>query len=123
MYEVKAYHCSYCKKYGLSKSNIKSHEANCFRNPTTRSCVTCANYAQKDNNENFHSQFPFDCTPVCLENIRLVEPMSFMDDIPKIKLQTACAKWVERPQDEVELAEYQIEKQRFELIIINNEDK
>ena len=121
MYEVKAYRCSYCKKYGLSKSNIKKHEEGCFRNPITRSCATCANYAQKDNDGYLHSQFPFDCTPICMENISLVEPASFMDDLPKIKLHTACAKWVERPEDEAELMEYQLDKQSFELIVLKNE--
>ena len=119
MYEIKAYRCSYCKKYGLSKSNIKKHEEGCFRNPLTRSCVTCANYAQKDNGH--PSQFHFDTTPICLENILLVQPTSFMDDEPKYNLKTACKKWVERPEDEVELTQYQIEKQRFELIVLKPE--
>jgi hypothetical protein len=41
MYEVKAFHCSFCKKYSTSKSRIKSHEKECFKNPETKSCATC----------------------------------------------------------------------------------
>lgn len=115
MYEVKAYHCSYCKKYGLSKSNISKHEKSCFRNPVTRSCATCANYAQKDDNDLLHSQFPFDCTPICLENISLVTEPSFMQELPLIKLQTNCGKWVERPEDECELMEFQLDKRNINI--------
>ena len=117
MYEVKAYHCSFCKKHGLTKSNIKKHESGCFRNPITRSCVTCANYAQKENN--YPNQDNFDCSPICLENISLFEQASFMDDVPKIKLHTLCSKWTERPEDEIELVTYQTEKQGWELIVLN----
>lgn len=118
MYQVNAFHCSFCKKHGLSKSNIKKHETACFRNPTTRSCVTCVNYAQKDEKDNFHSRFPFDCTPVCLDGISLMVNESFME-LPKVKLQTNCAKWVERPYDEIELVSYQAQKPTWELIVLN----
>ena len=121
MHEVKAYRCSYCKKYGLSKSNIKKHESGCFRNPVTRSCATCANYAQKDDSNNTHSQFPFDCTPICLDNISLFKPTSFMDDLPKVKLHTSCVGWVERPEDQEELALYQAEKQTWEIFSTDTE--
>lgn len=35
MKEVKTtvYKCDHCRKYGLSKSNIKKHEQFCFKNP------------------------------------------------------------------------------------------
>jgi len=119
MYEVKAYHCSFCKKHGLTKSNIKKHEFGCFRNPITRSCATCANYTQKEND--VHSQFSYESTPICLDGISMFEQASFMDDAPKVKLHTACSKWVERPEDEIELAKYQYEKQEWELIVLNPE--
>lgn len=44
-----------------------------------------------------------------------------MDDVPKIKLHTACSKWAERPEDEIELAKYQYEKQVWQLIVLNPE--
>ena len=41
MYEVKAYHCSYCKRSKLNKSKMKKHESICFFNSDTKSCATC----------------------------------------------------------------------------------
>jgi len=111
MYEVKAYHCSYCKKYGLSKSWIKKHEEKCFHNPVTRSCATCANFkveALKPKSDIYSIEIP-----LCLEGIRLIESN-------KWKLQTNCPKWAERPEDEVELALYQQSKN--EDVISDNID-
>lgn len=109
MYEVRAYHCSYCKKYGLTKAWIKKHEERCFHNPVTRSCCTCANFQKSTSKEGIIS---IDI-PICLEAI----PLS--DDNTKWKLKSNCSKWVERPDDEEILMLYQDEKVKN----INKENK
>lgn len=88
MYEVKAYHCSYCKKYGLSKAWIKKHEQKCFFNPETRSCVTCENYKIElvgDSGETFELE-----KPLCLQKIDLTGPND-----GKWALNTNCPLWKE----------------------------
>jgi len=87
MYEVKAYHCSYCKKYGLSKAWIKKHEQKCFLNPETRSCATCENYKIEpvdDPDEAFELE-----KPLCLQKIDLTGPNG------KWALNTNCPLWKE----------------------------
>ena len=42
MYEITAYACSFCKKYYKTKATTRKHEKRCFRNPETKSCITCS---------------------------------------------------------------------------------
>ena len=44
MYEVIAYRCSHCGNLKGQKSNMRKHEKNCFRNPESKSCITCASF-------------------------------------------------------------------------------
>lgn len=104
MYEIKAYHCSYCRKYGMAKAWIKKHEEKCFHNPITRSCMTCANFDKKTlrhEGEIYSMEMP-----VCYENFSL-----FNND-GKWMLKNNCEKWVERPDDEEILFLYQAEKEK-----------
>jgi hypothetical protein len=103
MYEVKAYRCSYCRKYGLSKQWIKKHEETCFHNPVTRSCSTCANFKKTTDKEGI---FSIDI-PVCLDGIQI-----YSKETKKWKLQSNCSNWVERPEDEEILYLYQSEKEK-----------
>ena len=41
MYEVKRFHCSYCRKVLSKKSDMAEHEKVCPRNPESKSCGTC----------------------------------------------------------------------------------
>jgi len=103
MYTQTAYRCSYCKKYGLSKSWIQKHEDKCFYNPVTRSCSTCANFCVKDSRPSIFSMNDVEC----LENVKF----DLTDkEQNKVKLQTNCGFWTERPDDEIELIEYQMDK-------------
>lgn len=105
MYEVKAYRCEFCKKYGLSKGWIKKHEQKCFRNPVTRSCSTCAN--RTSNRKDLPEFGYFKEVPYCLEAISM-KPMVFNpDNEDKVQFHTNCAKWVERPEEYEELILFQ----------------
>lgn len=41
MRTLSVFECDFCKKLYRSKSSISKHEKICFRNPDTKSCVTC----------------------------------------------------------------------------------
>jgi hypothetical protein len=103
MYTQTAYRCSYCKKYGLSKNWIQKHEARCFYNPVSRSCSTCANFNVSDDRPSVFAM----CDVKCLENIKFEVKE---EESNKVNLLTNCASWVERPEDEEELAIYQVGK-------------
>lgn len=97
MYEVKAYHCSYCKRYKLTKAIIIEHERSCFRNPATRSCATCLFYdleTKQDGILTFENL-------VCHKGEKFYdkEPQSAFEHI-KPKLRSECRMWVEKPVDE-----------------------
>jgi len=44
MKRVKAYGCEFCKKLLYSYSGMKAHEDKCFKNPKSKSCLTCKNF-------------------------------------------------------------------------------
>ena len=43
MQEVKAFICDHCKKIYRQKSRARDHEAVCFYNRESKSCITCKN--------------------------------------------------------------------------------
>lgn len=46
MKKIVAYECEYCKKILKTKSYMYIHEkSNCFKNPISKSCITCENLA------------------------------------------------------------------------------
>lgn len=47
MKKVVAYRCDFCGRYRLSRSHLKEHENKCFKNPASKSCITCAHLNQK----------------------------------------------------------------------------
>lgn len=97
MYTQIAYRCSYCKKYGLSKSHIQKHEKSCFGNPETKSCSTCANFYKPW----FYNKEGF---PSCL----VKGEFQGIDEV-RVKLFSNCDSWVERPEEEEELVNYQFD--------------
>lgn len=103
MYTQTAYHCSYCKKYGLSKSWILKHEEKCYYNPVSRSCSTCANFHVKDTRPSMFAMNDVEC----LENVKFDVKDAEQN---KVKLETNCGFWLERPDDEIELITYQLDK-------------
>lgn len=48
MYEVKRFHCDYCRKVLSNKSYMERHEKFCPRNPDSRSCGTCEHLVMVD---------------------------------------------------------------------------
>lgn len=46
MKKITAYKCDHCKKHLISKQGMKKHESRCFRNPETKSCITCDHFNQ-----------------------------------------------------------------------------
>lgn len=44
MKERKAFQCEFCNKIYLTKKTARAHEARCFKNPKSRSCITCKNF-------------------------------------------------------------------------------
>ena len=107
MYTQNAYRCSYCHKYGLSKSNIKKHEERCFKNPVTRSCATCANFFTCDYSEDTETK-----PAKCLAGVIFEEKPNPSSVYRSLKLETFCGKWVEKPEDEEELIRYQDAKKQ-----------
>lgn len=98
MQKIEAYQCDYCKKYGKSPSNIKRHEKECYYNPATRSCATCANLMQehyKVDKRNLSIDVPgdvYDCMPKCM----LGKNISSIQDGKKVlNLQHKCECWSE----------------------------
>jgi len=81
MYKIEAYHCSYCRKYSTSKSLIKKHDAICFKNPASKSCVTCDNFVDVQSSvEDFY-------TKECHRNVK------FTDRGNKTIFETNCPLW------------------------------
>lgn len=44
MKRVNAYGCEFCNKLLHSYSGMKKHEDKCFKNPKSKSCITCKKY-------------------------------------------------------------------------------
>jgi hypothetical protein len=120
MYTQTAYRCSYCHKYGLSKSWIKKHEEKCFKNPATRSCTTCANLKREKIEDYSAFDHLYETYPVCLSGINLENPLFYENEYRSSRyissryiLKTACKHWEERPEDEEELIIHQDNKERI----------
>lgn len=47
MKTINAFECDFCGKILKTKYWMKQHELKCFRNPETKSCITCKNLCQK----------------------------------------------------------------------------
>jgi len=47
MKTVTAYECDHCGRYKKTKKSIKDHEPICFKNPESKSCITCEHLCQK----------------------------------------------------------------------------
>lgn len=47
MYQIKAYHCDFCRKSLASKKRMALHEKKCMKNPETKSCATCFHLHEK----------------------------------------------------------------------------
>ena len=107
MYTQIAYRCSFCKKYGLSKSSIVKHEPKCFYNPVSRSCSTCANFHVKETRPSIFAMNDVEC----LENVKFEVKDA---DQNKVRLETNCGFWIERPDDEIELFIYQLDKKSLD---------
>lgn len=87
MYKVDAYHCSYCRKYSTSKSLIKKHDPICFKNPASKSCVTCDNFTEVE--------YIFKCA----------KGVKFFERSDKTILATNCTLWKLNIQLEEEYGE------------------
>jgi hypothetical protein len=48
MYQVKAYHCDFCRKILANAARMTVHEKICLKNPETRSCATCLHLQEKN---------------------------------------------------------------------------
>lgn len=42
MKQISVFECDFCRKLYRSRSAITRHEKRCFKNPITKSCITCA---------------------------------------------------------------------------------
>lgn len=103
MYKIEAYQCDYCKKYGKSKSHIKKHEGECYHNPVTKACATCANLTQemyKVDKQNLYFPYEgdvYDSIPKCMFGKSI---SSITDGKKVVNLQSNCDCWVEEEQNE-----------------------
>ena len=41
MKQITAYRCDFCKKVTVRKDRARQHESGCFKNPESKSCITC----------------------------------------------------------------------------------
>jgi len=41
MKQIIAYRCDFCKKVTVRKDRARMHESGCFKNPESKSCITC----------------------------------------------------------------------------------
>jgi len=89
MYEIKAYRCSYCKKYSSSKSVIRDHEKRCFNNPETRSCATCTNLTSRNVKID---RFTTVIDPMCIAGIEF-----------NTKLRHDCHLWKQNTEEHDEI--------------------
>lgn len=48
MKKIIVWECDHCGKILKTKSLIAKHEPNCFRNPESKSCITCESLTLKD---------------------------------------------------------------------------
>lgn len=48
MKQIIGYKCDYCGKILQTKYAMKLHELRCFKNPISRSCITCSNLSLKN---------------------------------------------------------------------------
>lgn len=103
MHKIEAYQCDYCKKYGKSKSHIKSHENVCYYNPVTKACGTCANLIQESYkvDKRIHGiNVPgdvYDSIPKCLSGKSI---SSIIEGKKVLNLKHDCDCWVENEQNE-----------------------
>lgn len=105
MHEIKAYQCAYCKKYSKSKSVIKKHETECFHNPVTKSCATCANcsrehYKVDKKALDFDSDIVGDVyshKPVCSGGKTISH---LKGGIYKADLRSKCECWIEKEEED-----------------------
>ena len=93
MYEIKAFHCSFCKKYSSAKAVITKHEKKCFYNAATRSCVTCLFFDKKDTKQ-------LADVPFCHMGYSFEQSGNSL--FYRVKLRTDCKHWQEKPEDEEE---------------------
>lgn len=108
MYTQTAYHCSYCKKYGLSKGHIKKHEDNCFKNPITRSCATCANlFSDARFYNNLFNRFNLNSVQ-CIKGLKFEKLDNEFFEEPQYRLITNCSEWVQMPDDDEIFILYQL---------------
>jgi hypothetical protein len=81
MKEVKSYQCEYCRKLYELKASCRSHEYQCYYNPRTRSCASCAFLRLEYQEYKPHHTVQFQ---TCLIN----------EDISKFKLKTSCPNYL-----------------------------
>lgn len=72
MLEVTRYKCDHCAKVLSQKSSMKKHEKDCFFNPESKSCVSCANFCPSIEHRS------------CSAGINI-----------ETSLQTWCADWID----------------------------
>ena len=102
MRTIEAYHCDYCKKYSKSKGVITRHEKECYHNPATKACATCAHFGQEEHKrpDFFIGQSATHLRPVCDLGIGL-----YIEDEERVlgykaALRNHCEAWSEREVEE-----------------------
>lgn len=86
MNKITAYQCEYCNKVYHRKESCQGHERKCYKNPNTKSCISCT-FLYKDD---------FKITPgmsvqinVCLQNVDLAQ-----------SLKTKCSTYIQARYDD-----------------------
>lgn len=57
----KAYQCDFCDKARLTKRIIKDHEPICFKNPESKSCITCKHLTNNVGVEHHNDEYQDIC--------------------------------------------------------------
>ena len=80
MKQIKAYRCDFCGKIVKTKAWMEKHELYCFKNPESKSCVTCFHLINCGLCEPLNTEECINCQGVkCLKGISL-----------KNRLKTEC---------------------------------
>lgn len=87
MKKIDAYKCAFCKKIYELKSSCRNHEYQCYYNPRTRSCASCAFLRLECSEYKQHHVIQFQ---TCMAN----------KDISKYKLKSWCPKYLNKKYKE-----------------------
>lgn len=110
---VKKYYCKHrCGRRASSFKLTEDHEKICFRNPETKSCLTCGHY--KLNNGGYDERNSVECT---LKKLEYVNCFSYQELWKGEEQETI---WTNEVDDEIGLFKHHLADRRFRIFPTTN---